>query len=326
VLAHIISPPSTSGRVTSTPRRGHREAARLRAAGNEPTGLSVLHSAATNLDTMRGDNVAARVEVDLALEFARRSRNPTALASALFSFASATWEEDRAAAVRALDDAIDMAQAGVGGALLGYALARRAVLRADRHDFAGAVKDSARAIHEAGERADRPMLTMTVESAMAVLEAAGRDEAALVLAAFGAVLAASTRRSLRFGMARNLGITERVGRAVANVGVEAERSGAWRALSGRGGRLRDRGLQQCGCGLRTAMGDAEPVSSGLEAAFAPRGPSVLFCMIGEASSTSTSDMRASAQETCTTSSTTRRRRGGACPSTRRRTVGRTGRW
>jgi predicted ATPase/class 3 adenylate cyclase len=201
----------------------HEADAALRAAGNEPTSLSMLHSAAANFHNMAGDAAGARVEAELSLQAAKRSRNPTALASAQFAVAVAVWREDRAAAARALDEAIRMAQTGVGGGLLGYALARRAVLRADRGDCPGAVRDIIDALRRASDRSDRPMLTTALECAMAVLEAVGRPEATLVLA--GSLEDERNNwagRSLDFGMASDLGMVPRVRRAIEACGPEAK--------------------------------------------------------------------------------------------------------
>jgi predicted ATPase/class 3 adenylate cyclase len=196
--------------------------AALRAAGNEPTGLSMLHGAAASFHTIRGDQVGARVEAELALEAARRSRNPSALASAQFSVALAMWAEDRVVAVRALDDAIRLAQGGVAGGLLGYALGRRAVLRADRRDVAGAVRDVRDAIRQADDRGDHPMLTTAIECAMAVLEAADRPEATLVLAgSFQHMISEWVGRTLDFGLVNDLDMVERVRRARSALGDAA---------------------------------------------------------------------------------------------------------
>ncbi|MFN8025501.1 MAG: adenylate/guanylate cyclase domain-containing protein [Acidimicrobiia bacterium] len=200
----------------------HEADAALRAAGNEPTSLSMLHSAAANFHNMAGDSAGARIEADLSLEAAKRSRNPTALASAQFAVAVALWSDDRTASGRALDEAIRMAQTGVGGGLLGYALARRAVLRADRADCAGAVRDITDALRRASDRGDRPMLTIVLECAMAVLESAGRPEATLVLAgSLENVRNNWAGRSLDFGMASDLGMVERVRRAAEAAGDDA---------------------------------------------------------------------------------------------------------
>jgi hypothetical protein len=187
----------------------------------------MLHAAAANFHAIRGDHVAARVDADLALDAARRAHNPTALASAQFGVAMATWSQDRVGAVRALDEAIRIAQTGVAGALLGYALARRSVMRADRRDLVAALRDARDAIRQGDDRADRAMLTMAIECAMGVLEAAGRTEAALVLAgAFEAMLHDWSGRALDFGMARDLGMAERVRRAKGEMGAEAGRAQA----------------------------------------------------------------------------------------------------
>jgi predicted ATPase len=229
VLAYIVlvSEHMRSGDVSTAVAILDEAVAALRAAGNEPTGLSMLHAAAASFHTIRGDQVAARIEADLALEAARRSRNPSALASAQFSVALAMWAEDRVVAVRALDESIRLAQAGVAGGLLGYALGRRAVLRADRRDIVGAVRDVREAIRQAGDRGDHPMLTTAIECAMAVLEASGRPEATLVLAgSFQQMVTQWVGRTLDFGLVRDLDMVERVRRAR---GVLGEASAAAQA-------------------------------------------------------------------------------------------------
>ncbi len=61
--------------------------AALTSAGDEPRGLSFLHSAAANFHNLTGDWAAASRDADLALEAARRAKNPTATASARNSLA-----------------------------------------------------------------------------------------------------------------------------------------------------------------------------------------------------------------------------------------------
>ena len=99
-----------------------------------------------------GDDEAALVDADLALQSARRSQNPTATASAQFARAVALARDDPAAAASALDESIELGRFGTSGGLLGFALARRSVLRADAGDRAGAGSRRARS-GEARQRA-----------------------------------------------------------------------------------------------------------------------------------------------------------------------------
>ena len=63
--------------------------AALTAAGDSPRGLSFLYSAAANFHNLLGDRDAARADAERSLEAARRSKNPTATASAQFARAVA---------------------------------------------------------------------------------------------------------------------------------------------------------------------------------------------------------------------------------------------
>ncbi len=194
----------------------------LRAAGDAPRGLSFLYSAAANFHNLLGDDTGALADAELALQAARRSQNPTATASAQFARAVALTRDDPAAAARALDESIEIGRLGTSGGLLGFALARRAVLRADAHDHAGARRDVREAVKHGHERGDQPMLTSALESAVAVLHALGRDEAAAVLAgAVGAGVTTGVARSLAGGMIADLGVASALERARVALGDDA---------------------------------------------------------------------------------------------------------
>ena len=156
--------------------------AALRAAGDAPRGLSFLYSAEANFHNLLADHDAARVDADLALQEARRSGNPTATASAQFARAVALIRDDPGAAASALDESIELGRLGTSGGLLGFALSRRSVLRAEAGDAAGAGRDAREAVKHGHERGDRPMLTSALECSVAVLQVVGREEAAAVLA------------------------------------------------------------------------------------------------------------------------------------------------
>ena len=97
--------------------------AALRAAGDAPRGslLPVLRRG--QLPHLMADHDGARVDAELALQEARRSRNPTATASAQFARAVALIRDDRGAAASALDESIELGRLGTSGGLLGFALA-----------------------------------------------------------------------------------------------------------------------------------------------------------------------------------------------------------
>lgn len=181
--------------------------AALTAAGDSPRGLSFLYSAAANFHNLLGDRDAARADAERSLEAARRSKNPTATASAQFARAVALAHDDPIAAARALDESIELGRRGTSGGLLGFALARRSVLRADVGDFAGARHDAREAVKHGHERGDRPMLSSALECSVAVLHAMGRDEAAAVLAGgLLAGVASGMPRSVTGGLVADLGV------------------------------------------------------------------------------------------------------------------------
>lgn len=196
-------------------------AAALRAASDEPRGLSFLYSAAANFHNLLGDYDAARVDADLALESARRTQNPTATASAQFARAVAIMRDDPAGAARALDESVALGRMGTSGGLLGFALSRRAVLRASAHDIEGARRDIREAVKHSHDRGDRPMLGTALECAVAVLERLGRDEAAVVLA--GGIASGVTTgiaRPLPGANVADLGVGEALDRARTALGEE----------------------------------------------------------------------------------------------------------
>jgi hypothetical protein len=193
----------------------------LTAAGDSPRGLSFLYSAAANFHNLMGEHDAARSDADLSLEAARRSKNPTATASAQFARAVALAHDDPLGAARALDESIELGRRGTSGGLLGFALARRSVLRADAGDFAGARRDAREAVRHGNERGDRPMLSSAMECSVAVLHAMGRDEAAAVLA--GALLTGVTTgmpRSVTGGLVADLGVADALDEARAALGED----------------------------------------------------------------------------------------------------------
>jgi hypothetical protein len=179
----------------------------LRDAGGSPRGLSFLYSAAANFHNLLGDFDAAARDAELSLEAARRSQNPTATASAQFARAVALSRDDPAAAAVALDESIAIGRLGTSGGLLGFALARRSVLRAETGDLAGARRDAREAVKHGHERGDRPMLTAALDCTLAVLHAIGHDEAAAVLAgAQAAGVASGVSRPLTGGLVGDLGL------------------------------------------------------------------------------------------------------------------------
>jgi hypothetical protein len=193
----------------------------LREASDEPRGLSFLYSAAANFHNLMGDYDAARVDADLALESARRSQNPTATASAQFAKAVAIMRDDPAGAARALDESIALGRLGTSGGLLGFALSRRAVLRAGAHDVEGARRDIREAVKHSHDRGDRPMLAVALECAVAVLARLGRDEAAAVLAgAISGGVVTGVARPLPGAIVADLGLQEALDRARAALGEE----------------------------------------------------------------------------------------------------------
>jgi predicted ATPase/class 3 adenylate cyclase len=205
----------------------------LTAAGDEPRGLSFLFSAAANFHNLMGDWEAASLDADRALEAARRSKNSTATASAQFARAVALAHDDPVAAARALDESIEIGRLGASGGLLGFALARRSVLRAEAGDFAGARRDAREAVKHGHERGDRPMLSSALECSVAVLHAMGRDEAAAVLAgALLAGVATGMPRSVTGGLVADLGVADALEESRAALGEEE-----YFAALGRGGEL-----------------------------------------------------------------------------------------
>jgi predicted ATPase/class 3 adenylate cyclase len=193
----------------------------LTRAGDAPRGLSFLYSAAANFHNLMGDWEAARTDAERALEAARRSKNPTATASAQFARAVALAHENPLAAAQALDESIELGRRGTSGGLLGFALARRSVLRAEAGDFAGARRDAREAVKHGHERGDRPMLSSALECSVAVLHAMGRDEAAAVVA--GALLAGVAMgmpRSVTGGLVADLGVAAALDEARAALGEE----------------------------------------------------------------------------------------------------------
>ena len=193
----------------------------LRAAGDEPRSLAFVHSAGANFHNIRGDYASARVEADLALEAARRSRNPTAISGAQFALAVALAHDEPERSQRALDESIALAREGTSGGLLGFALGRRALLRADAGDVAGAQRDARAAVSHSHQRGDGPMLTAALECVVGVFEKLGREEAAAVVAgALESGTVAAVQRPLDVGMSAGLGVAASLARVRDALGAE----------------------------------------------------------------------------------------------------------
>jgi hypothetical protein len=192
------------------------------AAGETPRNLSFLHATAANFHSLLGHREEAKAQALRAVEIARAAHNPTALASAQFAVAFALAEEDPDGAARALDESIELGRLGTGGGLLGFALARRGVLRARDRDLAGASADMREAVKQGYERGDRPMLSSALQCAVPVLEAMGRHEAAALIAgAHRGGVATGVRRERLGALVGDLGIDEALHRAREALGEEA---------------------------------------------------------------------------------------------------------
>ena len=119
--------------------------AALRAAGDSPRGLSFLVLRRRQLPQPRGRLRGSRARRRAARSrrrAARRTRPPPRARSSRGRSRSAATIRGRLP--RALDESIELGRRGTSGGLLGFALARRSVMRADAGDLAGAAARRAR--------------------------------------------------------------------------------------------------------------------------------------------------------------------------------------
>jgi predicted ATPase/class 3 adenylate cyclase len=178
------------------------------AAGDTPRNLSLLYATAASFHSVQGNRAEAVRDALHALDLARDAHNPTAVVSAQFALAVALAESDPEAAALALDESINLGRQGLGGGLLGFGLARRAALRAQTGELAGATADAREALLQGRERGDLPMLSSALQCSVPVLTALGRHEAA-------AIVVGAQRAGVTTGRPR-----ERLGAIVSDLGID----------------------------------------------------------------------------------------------------------
>jgi hypothetical protein len=121
-----------------------------------------LHVHAAWFAAQSGDSIVTRREAEAALRQARKSANPSALATALMTNGWALITDDVAAALAALDESIALARRGAGPQSFGTALRLAAVIRIRNGDLPHAVRD----LREAIERSHRGGWRLTFDASI----------------------------------------------------------------------------------------------------------------------------------------------------------------
>jgi predicted ATPase/class 3 adenylate cyclase len=151
-------------------------------AGSEQQ-RSVLASVEALFSHTAGRSEAARHAADTAVHLAREARNPTALATALFTVGLASASSDAATALAALDESLALTRLGAGDGLSPMAVALAAQLRVDRGelDALGQLRDALRRGHSGTSQAQ---LATVLDHSLRVLASLGYAEPAAVLTGF----------------------------------------------------------------------------------------------------------------------------------------------
>jgi ATP/maltotriose-dependent transcriptional regulator MalT len=135
-------------------------------------------------ETMAGDLDRARELVTPMVPVARRRRNPSALAIALYAFGWASWQHDPDAALAALEESAELTRNGATESTFGPCLAETARLLAKRGDLEGSFAPLREAITHTYQVADYSELVGVLWVATTVLADAGRAEATAVINGF----------------------------------------------------------------------------------------------------------------------------------------------
>jgi predicted ATPase/class 3 adenylate cyclase len=131
-----------------------------------------------------GDLAGAHEHSDLAVQLARTTQNPSLIAGLLYVAALARMQTDPTYALAAIDESIDLTQAGASEIALGMVLAMRAKLRAHRGDRLDALTDLRDALTTASTKVDLIMLVTALGRGAEILATLGAPEPAAVLVGF----------------------------------------------------------------------------------------------------------------------------------------------
>ena len=156
----------------------------LEANNADPWHVVILTCVLSIWETMAGNLDRAREVVAPMVPVARRRRNPSALAIALFAFGWASWQHEPDAALAALEESVELTRNGATDTTVGPALAELARLLAKRGDLRGAFGHLQEAIAHEYQIADYSELAGALLVATIVLAEARRAEAIAVIGGF----------------------------------------------------------------------------------------------------------------------------------------------
>jgi predicted ATPase/class 3 adenylate cyclase len=156
----------------------------LEANEADPWHVMVLTCVLSIWETMAGDLDRALELVTPMVSVARRGRNPSALAIALYAFGWASWQHDPDAALAALEESAELTRNGATESAFGPCLSQIARLLAKHGDLEGAFARLREAITHTYQIADYGELAGTLLAATTVLAGAGRAEATAAIDGF----------------------------------------------------------------------------------------------------------------------------------------------
>jgi hypothetical protein len=164
----------------------------LEAAHADDYAHGFLWSAELYMQLVAGDDLNEATSHE-ALRSAHHVGNPSLLVRALCNLAALSWLDDPDSALRQLETATALADAGASAHMLGFGSAILARLRMQRGDVDGAQRALRSAIIRGHEDSDPFILSTAVDRGIHVLEDLGRLEDAAVWA--GAVVEGTLSRA-----------------------------------------------------------------------------------------------------------------------------------
>jgi hypothetical protein len=143
----------------------------------------MFHAAASYYAVDAGDYATARTEAESALDLARRTENPSAIASALLNVARSIEHDDPVRALDAFEQVLALGRAGAMQMILGLASVGVARLRSEKQERVAALEALYDAIGYAYYVGARPPVVEVIGVGVGILARVGEISTATVLAA-----------------------------------------------------------------------------------------------------------------------------------------------
>jgi predicted ATPase/class 3 adenylate cyclase len=148
--------------------------------GADPVEYAWVHGIAVMMAAVFGNLTLAQQEAAMAVEFTRRSGNPSLLGIGLYCFALASWQSDPTAAQAALEEAVQAFRAVGADFMLARALALLAQLLARGGDRAAALDALREGLEYTHINRDRPSTAACLARGAVIMATLGEHESAAV--------------------------------------------------------------------------------------------------------------------------------------------------